>query len=243
MLQVAPKGGPELLSGAFDENTLRGFRIPQAALLSAIDTIQAALGKMRDVRSPRMLAELCLIELCERMAVQAASPAEPFSSSVRQPALPHETPAPAPFTESAPAEEEPAPAAEREKAPESDSEPASFSELAAPQPASSPAAAEVSWAAVLSDMQGQLPVGIYNLLSDESQVSGAFEGGKLVLRVNRGFAMGMLNTPELQTKLRQCAAGLAGAPVAVQIEESCQTKPADRSKLDELGKFGNVIFK
>ena len=45
----------------------------------------------------------------------------------------------------------------------------------APQPASSPAAAELSWAAVLSGVQEQLPVGIYNLLSDESQVSGAFD--------------------------------------------------------------------
>jgi len=243
MLQVAPKGGPELLSGAFDEKTLRGFRIPRGALLSAIDIIQATLGKMRDVRSPRMLAELCLIELCERMAVQAApSPAELSNGSVRQPALPQETPVPSPFTESVPAGAAPAPSAEREIAPESGPEPEMISGPAAPQPASSPAA-EVSWAAVLSDMQGQLPVGIYNLLSDESQVSGTFEGGKLVLRVNRGFAMGMLNTPELQAKLQACASGLAGAPVAVQFEESRQTKPADRKKLDELGRFSNVIFK
>ncbi len=69
------------------------------------------------------------------------------------------------------------------------------------------------------------------------------EGGKLVLRVNKGFAMGMLNTPEVHAKLRQCAAGLAGIPVAVQIEESSQNKPANRSKLDDLGRFGNVTFK
>jgi hypothetical protein len=199
---------------------------------------------MRDVRSPRMLAELCLIELCERMAGRTApDPADPSRSSAPQPAPPDETPPPAPAVEPSPEEAEPAPAAEHETAPQSGPEPETVSVPAAPQPASSPAAAELSWAAVLSGVQEQLPVGIYNLLSDESQVSGAFEGGKLTLRVNSGFAMGMLNTPELQAKLQSCASGLAGAPVAVQFAESRQAKPADRKKLDELGRFGNVIFK
>lgn len=67
MLSLAPRGGTELLSGAYELEILKDFskRFTRAELLRAMERIQEALGAIRDNPSPRTAAELCLVALCD----------------------------------------------------------------------------------------------------------------------------------------------------------------------------------
>ncbi len=67
MLSLAPRGGTELLSGTYELGTLKDFaaRFTKAELLRAIERIGQSLASMRDNPSPRTVAELCLVALCD----------------------------------------------------------------------------------------------------------------------------------------------------------------------------------
>ena len=67
LVAVAPKGGSELASGAYDVEELKHYQqtLGKARLLSDIEKIQETLGGLRSVQSPRTAAELCLISMCE----------------------------------------------------------------------------------------------------------------------------------------------------------------------------------
>ena len=66
MQAVAPRGGRELLSGAYDPVTLEELSgaFSPAQLLANLQSIQQTLGAMASQPNPRIAAELCLIRLC-----------------------------------------------------------------------------------------------------------------------------------------------------------------------------------
>lgn len=66
MKTVAPKGGSGLLSGCYDDKTLRSFAgmFSSGRLINDIGLIQSALSDMRSGQA-RIICELCLIKLCE----------------------------------------------------------------------------------------------------------------------------------------------------------------------------------
>ena len=66
MQAVAPRGGRELLSGAYDPVTLDELSgaFSSAQLLANLQSIQQTLGAMAAQPNPRIAAELCLIRLC-----------------------------------------------------------------------------------------------------------------------------------------------------------------------------------
>lgn len=66
MQAVAPRGGRELLSGAYDPVTLEELSgaFSSAQLLANLQSIQQTLGAMASQPNPRIAAELCLIWLC-----------------------------------------------------------------------------------------------------------------------------------------------------------------------------------
>lgn len=66
MQAVAPRGGRELLSGAYDPITLDELSgaFSSAQLLANLQSIQQTLGAMASQPNPRIAAELCLIRLC-----------------------------------------------------------------------------------------------------------------------------------------------------------------------------------
>ena len=66
MQAVAPRGGRELLSGAYDSVTLDELSgaFSSAQLLANLQSIQQTLGAMASQPNPRIAAELCLIRLC-----------------------------------------------------------------------------------------------------------------------------------------------------------------------------------
>lgn len=66
MQAVAPRGGRELLSGAYDPVTLEELSgaFSSAQLLANLQSIQQTLGAMASQPNPCIAAELCLIRLC-----------------------------------------------------------------------------------------------------------------------------------------------------------------------------------
>ena len=131
MQAVAPRGGRELLSGAYDPVTLDELSsaFSSAQLLANLQSIQHTLGAMASQPNPRIAAELCLIRLCrpelcddvptlcarmdklEQTVYSGAIPAPRASAPA-----PKEMPEPKPVFDDVPPRESPAPPASAPKA-------------------------------------------------------------------------------------------------------------------------------
>jgi len=242
MLRVAPQNGRELLSGAWDEESLRSVELTQDVIFHDIDVLQRWLGRMSAAHSPRMLAELCLVELCDPAVVTvqpAAVPtglapsgerAVPSGMSLR---APEEVP---PLPEEPPPVRETAPAPEREESPREERETVPCAEKVPERPASAP-----DWKSFLREAESALPPAIYRLLADELQTQGEFRDGELILYVSGSFTMNMLSAPDTQGKLQACVSAFLDRPVKLRLERAAP--PAgNMDKLQDLGKFGNVTF-
>ena len=140
VLSVAPKGGRELLSGAYDDATLKKFArsFTKAELLRAMERVQEAIVSLRDNPSPRTAVELCLVSLCDLTLCDGlpelrARVSRLEAGAANAPAAPAAEPenAPAPTEEPAAAKEPPqaaqedciAPAEEEEERPPFPDEP------------------------------------------------------------------------------------------------------------------------
>ena len=124
LLDLAPKGGRALLSGAYDDKTLRAFArsFTRAELLRNMRRAQEALSSLRDNPSPRTAVEICLVTLCDP-GIAADLP----ELDARVSRLEHGAPPPrAPSLEPEP-ERRPEPVTEREPEP-----------IPAPEPAPAP---------------------------------------------------------------------------------------------------------
>lgn len=82
VMLVAPKGGVDLLSGAYDVTTLKGFasRLTSSQIMSNIDTISSRIAQLRDGRDPRIAAELCIVSMCEPVPTLVSSPVQTVSA-------------------------------------------------------------------------------------------------------------------------------------------------------------------
>ena len=129
MQAVAPRGGRELLSGAYDPVTLDELSgaFSSAQLLANLQSIQQTLGAMASQPNPRIAAELCLIRLCrpelcddvptlcarmdklEQTVYSGAIPAPPVSA-------PKAKPEPKPVFDDVPPWEQPTPPVSAPKA-------------------------------------------------------------------------------------------------------------------------------
>ena len=72
MLSVAPKSSDGLLSGRFSKDMLEVFskKLTKAEILSRINTVSDYLIKIKDSKSPRLTAELCIIALCDPTLIE-----------------------------------------------------------------------------------------------------------------------------------------------------------------------------
>ena len=74
MIKVAPQNAFDLIYGGYDRTVLKeyaaGYTVSQ--LSSTLDTLQTALGNMRERLSPKITAELCLVSLSTEIAGDTA---------------------------------------------------------------------------------------------------------------------------------------------------------------------------
>ena len=240
LLRLAPKGGADLISGAYSREALESVSVPDGELLRFLNTLQRYQSSMSGAANPRLQGELCVIELCGVSAQAPVSrpiPEAPPPQGVRSPERPekpalqkrdlenHSRP-PAGGTQD-PAEKHVSVPPPRETPP-----------IKGPAPDSA-----VFWNDVLSDLRSVLLKGTLIVLGDPSMVTGEFAGSELVLKVVPGFQTEMVTQPDIINKIRQSASRIAGSPVQVRVEEKKASVSLNNDKLDKLGQFSNVTIR
>jgi DNA polymerase-3 subunit gamma/tau len=273
MSELAPKNGGELLSGGYDSAALSELarKFTQAQLLGALRSIQEALVAMRSGQSPRTVAEMCIIGLCEpdlsdnidnlrsRISVLenklangivAAAPANaPRPAPVAQAAMPAEpalVPDEPPEVIDLPWDDEPAsppPHEDYDLPPIPEEEPPLPTEEA---PAVAPPVQEASgdiWSEIIADLSGKIGMGDYNIISDSFHTAGKLAGNKLTIYAKNPFALAKVSAAGLQEQIRASAQRLIGAHVTINVVEGDgDAAPQETGDLEMLGKFGNVKF-
>ncbi|MCL2343338.1 MAG: hypothetical protein FWC62_05530, partial [Firmicutes bacterium] len=229
--------GENLLSGNFDDATLNHFSeiLGRAELLDDLRLIQAALAELRGSQSPKTLAELCLIRLCEpelrpdcgallaRVEKLEADSAN-NDCRARRPrrAVSETTPELDPVSEPTPV-------------PDPEPEGTRAAEAVAPAIPSNPD----FWPALLAALHGKLKIGDYNILTDPVLTAGELSGDSLTIAATN-FARRRLSAEETEALLKDTAAKLLGRTITLRFEERSRERAQPSEKLDALSKFDNV---
>lgn len=249
LLRLAPGGGKELISGAYDETAMRALELNDSDLLRVLNTLQKYQAGMTSAVNPRLQGELCLVALCGVYQPPVSGSFNthqqdgPDSKAEERREVPR-TPEPLDTQPRRPAErsqetELPPSAAEHVTA-APPAEPAERSADAAPL---APTDAAL-WEQVLSEMgSNPLMKAAYVVLSDPALVTGGVNGSELILQVIPGFETNMVTQPDVINRIRQSATRIAGQPVQVRIEEKRSRPEVNTDKLDQLGQFSNVTIR
>ena len=263
MQAVAPRGGRELLSGAYDPVTLEELSgaFSSAQLLANLQSIQQTLGAMASQPNPR-IAALCLIRLCrpelcddvptlcarmdklEQAVYSGAIPA-PRASAPAPKAKPEPKPVFDDVPPWEPPETVPAPIPEPTPEPIPEPEPEPTPEpVSAPAPEAVPAeAGTFDWQALCTYMERELPVGIYHFLLDPLQAAGELADGTLTLHLNKAPAYPMFNKPEIAEKFRLAVQTLTGQNVRVVMQPMDTATQIKQRQIEELTRFPNVTIR
>ncbi len=73
IVKAAPAGAEELISGNYERDVLDSFagKMTKEEVLYCADTIQDSAVRIRQVRSPRTVAELCIVSLCDNRTAES----------------------------------------------------------------------------------------------------------------------------------------------------------------------------
>ncbi len=255
--KTAPQGGAALLTGGYDEATMRalGEQLTAPRLLLMLKLLQDALPDLARSTNRRTDAELCLIRLSdERLDDSFAGLAARVARLEEQLAGGAPVPAPVP-ARTAPAPAAPAPQAvsvsdappwEEERPPlppEPEEEPswtAPQPERPAPPPAPAaprPAPAEAAessafWPSFVAGLRGKVPPSVLPYLNNSAKVAGVWKNGALTLWVDTEFTRAMLNKPAILQALSQAASTCFGVPEA-RVSVVVGQPPASQSTAQE----------
>jgi len=250
--KTAPQGGAALLTGGYDETTMRalGERFSAQRLLQILTLLQSTSADLARSSNRRTDAELCLIRLCDEqldesfagLSARIARLEERMAQGVPVQATP--TPAPTPAAPAKPAPAAPAdlPPWEEEAPPlpeEPPAEPDYFFEEPAPvrpappaPPAQAPAAQAPAsagdrsfWPSFSAGLRGKVPPTVLPYLTNPAKVTGVWKNGALTLWVDSEFTRSMLNKPAVLEKLAQAAAASFGGQPQVSVVTG--TPPAE----------------
>ena len=250
--KTAPKGGAALLTGGYDENTMRKlsnlFQTPcLAQMLGVLQTTIADLSRSGNRRTD---AELCLIRLCDpaldeslaglnaRLArveelVAGGIPTACAVPPVAQKRVQEKPPVQQKQPVDTPPWEE-----ERPPLPEEPGEPVGYDMEPAPAvmeppvreaPTPAPAAAPAAdlWPGLVAGLRSRFPA-VYPFLSNPSAVQGVLENGTLTLWVDTEFTKSMVGTAALLSALEQMAGNQTGGPVHCAVKVGTPPKAAER---------------
>ena len=265
--KTAPRSGNALLSGNWDEGTMRGlsehFTAPR--LVWILTVLQGVLSDLPRSSNRRTDAELCLIRLCdERLdeSVQALSARLDRVEQQLSAGLPMQvqsTPIPSPNMEpglekaqDAPMERVEAPVAEKRsvqasKAADQESEPISRQqEVHVPtvSTAGGGAADDGSfWQALSSALKDKVPRNAWIFLGNPAMVQGRMEPGVLTLWTDDELVKNAVSRPAVLETIRALAQARLGEPVRVQAKVGKAPTPvgaaaAAHDNLDDLLAMG-----
>ena len=257
IVKAAGAGAEELISGNYERDDLNSFARSMTAeeILYCADTMQSALSRIRTVRNPRIVAELCIVSLCDnRLADTAASLRARLSrleaemkkgisvqSRIEVPVESANQPAasePEGLQDSA---KSMLPVENKPEEPESDPELPQDDGQNAVEPESVPAAPEDAVSGILQEARINLPIEIRFAVDDPLRFRMRLYGQDLILEAIPGFLFERMKRPEIRNVFSAAAQRITGVPVAVQVQE---LKPDQRSlrDLNELKQFPEVSF-
>ena len=227
--KTAPKSGSALMTGGFDEMTMRRlagqFDIPR--LVQMLNLLQKTAADLTRSANRRTDVELCLITLCDPTLDESVAGLNARLSRLEQGGVTVKAPAPQ-KAEPRPAEPvtrqpEPAPAPVREE-PKPQPKPAE-KPAPAPTPAAAPAAGRwPGWKAVHAALKEPMAAtGDYSFLS---MCEGRFDGSTVTLWAVNDFIRDMMAKPENSGVIARAVQGMVGAPVRVVVQTG--TAPAER---------------
>ena len=241
--RTAPQGGAALLTGGYDETTLRKLSnaFQTQRLAQMLGLLQGAIADLSRSSNRRTDAELCLIRLCDPTLDESAAGLNarlsrveallaggiPTACAVPDPPLPRRAaPQTAPAAEPA-AGGDPAdrPPWEEERAPRPEAPGAAGREpQAAPQtarsvraptavPASSAPVCGDLWPGLVAALRGKVPMGEYTFLNNPSLVQGRLDGSQLVLWVESDFVKSMVGKPAILETVSNAASAMTGGGI------------------------------
>jgi len=259
MLSVAPRTGEKLISGTYTLNILNVFlrKLTKAELIARIDTVNGYLARMRDTKSPKMIAELCIIALCdptlcdsiESMRGRLARLEDDMKNAPRS--MPAAVCKPELMSEEQPVFDELEPDSEREDEPpprvsepseESESEDINALNPDAPENLAPPTDNAEFWRAMLEKLHDKLPMGFDSFFADPTQAIGNLEGDTLHLFFEPSFTYGMLNKESILLRVREAAVELTGRSLKLRVSELKPEDSAPPGNLDELKRFKETRF-
>ncbi len=251
MLSVAPKSKTSLLSGGYDAQTLAVFtkKLTCAELINRIDLVSEYLIKIKDAKSPKLTAELCLISLCDpalnegmnELRARVSRLESDMKNGVKIAAVPEIQEEYEPVEE-IPYDEPPEmPELEYEE-PEEELPPADLNPDASIESASAPEDNTALWQAIIDKADEELPTGIIALLSDANQAKADISYDSMTIYVAPGFAYNMVNKQDTIIRLRAAAQEVTGRSLKIQISELTNDSSAPARSIEELKKFKETRF-
>ena len=259
--RTAPRSAATLLTGGFDEATMRalGERFTAPRLTQMLNLLQQVLAELKQSANQRTAAELCLIRLCDvtlddtatglsarlsRLEHLLGSGANAAAPAVSAPKPQSAAPTPPPADDLPPWETALAPTP---KAPEPKPEPAS-----SPVPKSAPVRAQVGgfWVEFSAGLRGFVPPSALPYLMNRDSVDGRWADGVLTLWVKDEFTKSMLNKGAVTEGLIRAAAARFGQcnrvilNIGTAPEEApgCVPQADALDSLMDFGKFDNITI-
>lgn len=255
--KTAPQRGSELLTGGYDDATMRGLseQLTAPRLIQMLTVLQETVANLAHSGNQRTDAELCLIRLGDEsldgsalglsarvarletmMAYPPAQVAKPQSEPVSQPAP---TPVPAPAPE--PDGEEEVPPPWEETPPPAREEQAEAPERAAPEPVPAPVSAPGGdtgfWPALLPGLKPLLSPAVWPFVSNPAMTSGTLAGDTLILEAKVSVTKSVIDKPEVLEVIARTAETRLGRQVTVTV----QAPPPVAGSLDDLLAMGREL--
>ena len=244
--KTAPQGSASLLTGGYDETTMRalGQQFTAQRLLHMLTLLQSAAAELPRSSNRRTDAELCLIRLSDEgldesfagLAARIARLEERLANGVPAPApAPVQAPAPVPSPQPKPAPADDLPPWDMEAPPLPEEPPFPMDEPPAersftpepppaPRPAPKPAPAAPAagsdrafWPSFAAGLRGQVPPSVVPYLNNSAKVTGVWQNNTLTLWTDTEFTRNMLNKPPVLEGLSRAAAATFGGQPRVSI--------------------------
>ncbi len=250
--KTAPRGGAGLLTGGYDDATMRGLseQLTAPRLIQMLTILQETTAALPRSANQRTDAELCLIRLGDasldgsalglsarvaRLETMMSYPA-PVPAAKPAPAKPA---APAPAPAGAEEEDEAPPPWEETPPPPVDGEaelppePPEAPPVVVP-PAQSRSGDRDFWPALVPGLKPLLSPAVWPFVSNPAMTGGVLTGDTLTLEAKVGVTATMIDKPEVLSVIAQAAEARLGRGVTVTVETPAPTA----AKIDDLLAMG-----
>ncbi len=243
--KTAPQGGAALLTGGYDDATMRSLSelLTAPRLIQMLTVLQQTVGELARSGNQRTDAELCLIRLGDpsldgsalglsarvaqletMMAYPPVRPSQPSQSAPAKPAAPA-----APAQE--PEEDVPPPWEDADAPPPEDPEPPEVAdEAVAPPVVQPPVAAPQAgagdrdfWPALLPGLKPLLSPAVWPFVSNPAMTEGVLSGDELTLEAKVSVTKSMIDKPEVLDVIAQAAQSRLGRPIRVSVSAPAPT--------------------